>query len=280
VSADEPGGLPSRGGGQPFRRPSPPADRNVVRSDNLAGKVAIVTGGGNGIGAGVARRLAAGGAHVVVADVDETGGETVAKDIDGVFIRCDVRRSEDSVAAVALAEETWGGLDLIHLNAGVTTGTSLDAFDEAAYRRAMAVNLDGVVFGTTAAVPALRRRGGGTIIATASMAGIVPIGGEPFYSANKHAVVGFCRSLGLQLYPDGIWVQALCPSFADTAILGGGRDLLNEAGFPVLSVDEVVDGFIAALDAERSGECVYVVPGRPPEAFRFRNAPGPRQTEE
>jgi NAD(P)-dependent dehydrogenase (short-subunit alcohol dehydrogenase family) len=252
---------------------APPDDRNVVRSDGLSGRVAVVTGGGNGIGAGVARRLAAGGAHVVVADVDEAAGEAVASEIGGVFVRCDVGRPEDSEAAVALAEHRWGGLDLIHLNAGVLTGTTMDDFDVDRYRRAMAVNLDGVVFGAVAAVPALRRRGGGTIVATASMAGIAPIPFEPFYSANKHAVIGFCRSLGQQLWPQGIMVQALCPSFADTAILGPAREHLVAAGVPLLTVDEVVEAFVRALDGEQPGECISVVAGRAPEPFEFHGAP-------
>jgi NAD(P)-dependent dehydrogenase (short-subunit alcohol dehydrogenase family) len=264
-----------------FRRfaAEPPADRNVVRSDRLEGKVALVTGGGNGIGAGVARRLAAGGALVVVADVDDAAGKAVAGEIGGVYVHTDVRRYEDSAAAVALAEETGGGLDLAFLNAGVTTGCGIDDFDPEKYRRAMGINLDGVVFGAMAARPALRRRGGGAIIATASMAGLSPMPGDPFYTANKHAVVGFCRSLGLQVYSEGIWVQALCPSFAATNILGEGAQLLEEVGFPVLRVDDVVEGFVRALDSERSGECYFVIPGRESRPFEFRRAPGPRLAE-
>jgi NAD(P)-dependent dehydrogenase (short-subunit alcohol dehydrogenase family) len=247
----------------------PITDRNVVRSDNLGGKVAVVTGGASGIGAGVARRLAAGGAHVLVADVNDELGEQVAAEISGRYLHTDVSRPEDSRAAVALAEETWGGLDLIHLNAGVTTGTRIDDLDVGLYRRAMGVNLDGVVFGAAAAVPALHRRRGGTIIATASMAGIYPMVGEPFYSANKAAVVGFCRSLGRQLWPAGIWVNAICPAFTDTPILGMGRQFLEQAGQTVLSVDDVVEGFIVALDTPHSGEIIHINPGQPPGPVDF-----------
>jgi NAD(P)-dependent dehydrogenase (short-subunit alcohol dehydrogenase family) len=250
----------------------PPEDRNIVRSDDLEGKVAVVTGAANGIGAGVARRLAAGGARVVVADVDDDGGRALAKEIDGLFVHCDVRRPEDTEAAIALAERTWGGLDLIHLNAGVTSGTSVDGFDIERYRRITGINLDGVVYGAMAAVPALRRRGGGTIIATASIAGLMPIPGEPFYAATKHAIIGFCRSLGLQLHGEGIVVRAICPSFTDTAIIAFGRDRLIEFGVPLLSVDDVVEGFVAALDDDRPGTCFYIVDGRPPGPFPFRRS--------
>ena len=140
----------------------------------------------------------------------------------------------------------------------------------------MSINLDGVVFGVQAALPALRARGGGAIVATASMAGLVGVPFDPFYGANKHAVVGLCRALGPLFAPEGILVNALCPSFADTPIIAGGKEFLEQAGFPILPVETVVDTFVSILDAERSGECWFVIPGRETGPFEFRNAPGPR----
>jgi NAD(P)-dependent dehydrogenase (short-subunit alcohol dehydrogenase family) len=243
----------------------------------LDGKVALVTGGANGIGAAVVRRLAAGGAEVVVADLDDGAGEALAKEVGGAFVRCDVRDLGDSRAAVAVAVERFGGLDVVHLNAGVASANLLgDDFDLAAYRRDMAINLDGVVFGVQAALPALRARGGGAVVATASMAGLVPMSLDPVYTANKHAVVGLVRSLGEALAPDGIKVQALCPSFADTALLDPLRDHLAGTGFPILHVDAVVDGFVQALTSDGTGECWFVIPGRPSQPYTFRRAPGPR----
>ena len=248
-----------------------------MKSTELAGKVALVTGASNGIGAAVSRRLASLGAHVVVADIDAVEGAAVARDVDGAFCHCDVTELADSEGAVAFAVEQFGGLDLVHLNAGISSGMSLgDDFDADRYRRAMAINLDGVVFGIHAALPALRVRGGGSIVATASMAGLVPVALDPIYAANKHAVVGLARSLG-QLYgPEGITVNALCPSFAETNIIQNIKPFLEAQGFPILTVDAVVDTFIAILDSEASGQCWFVVPGRESEPFRFRNAPGPR----
>jgi NAD(P)-dependent dehydrogenase (short-subunit alcohol dehydrogenase family) len=250
-----------------------------VKSTELDGKVALVTGAANGIGAAVSRRLAGLGARIVAADVDEAAGKALADEVDGVFVRCDVRELEQNEAAVAAAVEAFGGLDLVHLNAGVTSGCSLGAdFDPALYRRAMAINLDGVVFGFHAALPALKARGGGAVIATSSMAGIVPVPLDPIYSANKHAVAGLCRSLGELHRGDGIIVNALCPSFADTDIISGIKGYLTDTGFPILDVADVVDTFVAILDGEGTGECWYVVPGRESEPFRFRGAPGPRTT--
>lgn len=244
--------------------------------DDIAGTVALVTGGASGIGAGVARRLAGHGARVVLADVDADAGERIAGEIGGVFVRTDVSRLEDNEAAVALAVDRYGGLDLAFLNAGVASGCGLgEDFDLARYRRAMGVNLDGVVFGVHAALAAMRA--GGTIVATASMAGIVGIPSDPVYAANKHAVVGLVRSLGPQLEPLGIRVQGLCPSFADTAILDGeAKAMLAELKFPILDVETVVDAFFSLLASDGTGECWFVVPGRDSEPFAFRRAPGPR----
>lgn len=244
---------------------------------DLERTVGLVTGAAHGIGAGVAERLARRGAQLVLADTDESAGRSVATDLGAHFVRCDVREPEDNTAAVAAAFEQFGGLDLVHLNAGVATGTNLgEDFDIDMYRRAMSVNVDGVVLGAQAALPALRERGGGTIVATASMAGIVPIPLDPIYAATKHAVVGLVRSLGSLWEPEAIRVCGLCPSFADTAIIEDAKPFLDEVGFPILAVDDVLDAFEAVVDRGRPGECWFVVPGREPAPFEFRRAPGPR----
>ncbi|WP_131741350.1 SDR family oxidoreductase [Actinomadura roseirufa] len=242
-----------------------------------AGKVVLITGASHGIGAAAARRLAEADARLVLADVDAEAGRALAADLDGLFVHCDVREPADNEAAVAAAVDRYGGLDVAFLNAGVAGGGGLgDGFDLAAYRRAMGVNLDGVCFGVHAALPALRARGGGDIVATASMAALTPAPFDPVYGANKAAVVGLVRSLGPTLADEGVRVNALCPSFADTAILAPLRGHLEEIGFPVLDVADVVEAFMAILSAGGAGRAWYVVPGRPSEPFRFRGVPGPR----
>ena len=191
---------------------------------NLDGKVALITGGSNGIGEGVARHLAGQGAHVVLADIDDARGKALADELSGRFVHTDVADPAASVAAVAAAVDTFGGLHLAHLNAGVTSWCSMgDDFDPEAYRRSMSINLDGVAYGIAAARPAIIDSGGGTIVATASMAGLVAAPFDPIYSANKHAVVGLVRSLGESYATDGIRVHALCPSFAYTNIIKGSE---------------------------------------------------------
>jgi NAD(P)-dependent dehydrogenase (short-subunit alcohol dehydrogenase family) len=252
-------------------------DTAAMKSTELDGKVALITGAANGIGAAVARRVASLGAQVVAADVDDDAGQALADELGGLYVHCDVRELDANVALVAAAVDRFGGLDLVHLNAGIATGMSIGAdFDLERYRRAMAINLDGVVFGVHAALPALIERGGGTIIATASLAGLTPVPLDPVYATNKAAVVALVRSLAGAHREQGVLVNALCPSFADTAIITGIKPFLEEAAFPILEVSEVVDTFIAMLDGEGTGEAWFVVPGRESQPFGFRGVPGPR----
>jgi NAD(P)-dependent dehydrogenase (short-subunit alcohol dehydrogenase family) len=241
------------------------------------GKVAWITGGAQGFGAGVARRLASLGAAVVISDVNRESGESVAGEIGGTFVPCDVSQLAECKAAVARVVAEHGRLDVAYLNAGVTTGCLLDeTFDPALYRRAMGVNLDGVVFGAHAVFGAMKASGGGDIVATASLAGLVGTGFDPVYGANKHAVVGLVRAIGDDWPQYGVRVNALCPGFADTAIVDPMRDVLAAGGIPLIPVQAVVDAFVAAATSGRSAECWYVQPGRPSEPFRFRGVPGPR----
>ena len=170
-----------------------PSDSGAQRYD---GRVAWITGGANGFGAGAARRLAGLGATVAISDIDADNGAKVAAEIGGTFIPCDVTSYDDNVAAVSRIVDEHGRLDIAFLNAGIASGVGVgDDFDLERYRRAMGVNLDGVVFGMHAALGAMKERGG-RIVATASLAGLVATPFDPLYGANKHAVVGMVRGAG------------------------------------------------------------------------------------
>lgn len=243
-------------------------------------RVVLITGGANGLGRATGARLAAAGAKVVLADIEEDRGQEAAAEIGASFIRCDVREPEQNEQAVAYAVETHGGLDMAFLNAGVATGCGLDdSFDLELYRRAMSVNLDGVVFGLNAVIPALRRRGGGSVVATASLAGLTAVPFDPIYAANKHAVVGLVRSAGPAYALESIRVNGICPGFADTRIIDGFKDNLESGGVPIIPVEHVVDGIETLFLSEESGVCHFVQAGMEPQEFRFRNIPGPRAAE-
>ncbi len=243
----------------------------------IDGKVALVTGGASGIGRATVMALAQRGARVVVADLDAVEGPKVAAAVNGEFIATDVSDLEACRRAVERVLEHWGGLDLVHLNAGVSTGCGLgEDFELASYRRAMGVNLDGVVFGLHAALPALRSRGGGAVVATASLAGLTGMPFDPVYTANKHAVVGLVRAAGPALAADRIRVNAVCPGFAESKIIEPIREGLIAQGLEIIPAETVAQTVVGLFEGEMSGECWFVQPGRPSEPFGFRGVPGPR----
>ena len=241
-----------------------------------AARVALVTGGASGFGAEVARQLVRRGDSAVLCDVDTAGGQAVAEELGAHFLRCDVSDFDEVVATTKAAEQVHGGLDLVFLNAGVSTGCGVgEDFDLATYRRAMGVNLDGVVFGVHAAIPALLRRGGGSIVATASMAGLTGTPFDPVYGANKHAVVGLVRALGPALAPQGIRVNAFCPGFAETRIIADIKDVLQSSGVPIIPVDVAGRAVLQAFDSDETGQAFLLQAGREPMVYRFRGIPGP-----
>ncbi len=243
----------------------------------LEGKIALVTGAAGGIGRATARALAEEGAIVVAADLDEAGARSVAAEVGGHAVACDVSDLDANRAAVAFAVETCGGLDLVHLNAGVGSGCGVgEDFDLALYRRAMGANLDGVVFGTHAVLPALRARGGGAIVATSSLAGLTGVAYDPLYAANKHAVVGLTRSLGPLLAEEGIRFNAVCPGFAESAIIEPIREMIAASGVAIIAAEKVAGAVVELFAGDAAGECVVIQPGRDPLPFSFRGVPGPR----
>ncbi|HVE73506.1 MAG TPA: SDR family NAD(P)-dependent oxidoreductase [Mycobacteriales bacterium] len=242
--------------------------------------VALLTGGASGFGAEVARQLARRGDSVVLVDVDEAGGQRVAEEVGGTFLRGDVSSYDDVVATTRAAEEAHGRLDLVFLNAGIATGCGLaDDFELATYRRAMGVNLDGVVFGVHAAIPALRRAGGGSIVATASMAGLTGTPFDPVYGANKHAVVGLVRALGPALAPEGIRVHAFCPGFAETGIITDIKAALVQTGVPIIPVDVAGRAVLQMFDSPDTGQAWLLQAGREPMVYGFRGIPGPLRAD-
>jgi NAD(P)-dependent dehydrogenase (short-subunit alcohol dehydrogenase family) len=236
----------------------------------LDGKVAVVTGGSSGIGLATVQRFTAEGASVVVADLQE-GPEGDA------FVRADVGNADDWPAIVAAAEKL-GGLDVAYLNAGVTTGEpDITALTDDQYRRIMNVNVDGVVFGARAVVPAMAARGGGAIVATASLAGLINFPLDPIYTLTKHAVVGFVRSLAQQLQAKGITINAVCPGIVDTPLVGEpAKTALESAGFPIIPAAQIASAVFDLVVGGGTGQAWVCQAGRDPVAYEFRDVPGPR----
>jgi NAD(P)-dependent dehydrogenase (short-subunit alcohol dehydrogenase family) len=190
--------------------------------ERLADRVAIVTGGGSGIGLATVRRFASEGARVVVADVDETAGKAAAEAVGGIFVRTDVTSEGDVQAMVAAAVDSYGRLDIAFNNAGISPPdddsiltTGLDA-----WRRVQEVNLTSVYLCCKYELPVMQQQGKGSIINTASfVARMGAATSQISYTASKGGVLAMSRELGVQFAREGIRVNALSPGPVDTPLL-------------------------------------------------------------
>jgi len=253
------------------------AEQSETRAD-LHGKVALVTGGASGIGRAVVRALAGAGAKVAVADVTDNAGRTAAEEVGGAYVHLDVGDAANWDIAVEDVTDQLGGIDIVHLGAGEAIGEpDLTKITDDAYRRAMSVNVDGVVYGARAAIPGMRLRGGGVIVATASLGGLTPMPWDPLYSMTKHAVIGLVRSLASGLERDRIRINAVCPGFTDTPLATErSRASAKALGVPLLDASAVAEVIATLVRGRMTGEAWFVQPGREAAAFRFGRVPGHR----
>ena len=239
-------------------------------------KTALITGGASGFGAEVAKQLTRRGDRVALIDVNDTDGQALADELSGHYLHADVSDYDQILASTAKAEELLGGIDLFFLNAGVSSGFTFGPeFDLAKYKRAMGINLDGVVYGVQAALPVLQRRGGGSIVCTSSMAGLTGTPFDPVYGANKHAVVGLVRALGPLLAPHGITVNAFCPAFSETKIIVELREFLDESGVPIIPVEKAGASVLEIFDSSETGQAWMLQAGHDVVTYPFRGIPGP-----
>lgn len=188
----------------------------------LENKVAIITGGASGFGAEMTRQYVREGAKVIIADVNEAGAQSLAGELGDAAhgIRADVTDAADVQAMVDAAQQTFGSLDVLINNAGYThvNQPMLDV-DEATYDRIFAVNVKAIFLAATVAVPVLRAAGGGVILTIASTAGIRPRPGLVWYNASKGAAIMMSQAMAVELAPDNIRVNAICPVASETPML-------------------------------------------------------------
>ncbi|MFN3649974.1 MAG: SDR family NAD(P)-dependent oxidoreductase [Armatimonadota bacterium] len=192
----------------------------------LSNKVAIITGAGAGIGRASSLLFAQEGATVVCSDLDPaTTEETVrlVREVGGesCFIRADAASSSDVERLVADTVERYGRLDVFYANAGIVPGGTVLDCSEEEWDRAMTVNAKSVFLACRHAIPAMRQGGGGSIVCTASVAGVVGVKNRAAYSASKMAVVGLVKSVALDFITEGIRINAICPGTVDTPSLQG-----------------------------------------------------------
>lgn len=195
----------------------------------LAGKVAIVTGGGSGFGEGIARRFAEEGAKVVVNDIDDEGGRRVTEEIEkahgqgsAIYVRGDVAKNDDVKALVDACVARFSYLDIMVNNAGIShRNMTMLEVPEAMVDKILAVNVKSIYLAALHVVPLFRRQGkGGVIINTASTAGLRPRPGLTVYNASKGAAIAMTKSMAVEFAADNIRVNALCPVAGETPLLG------------------------------------------------------------
>ncbi len=220
----------------------------------IQGRVVVVTGGGNGIGAALSRRFAAeGAAGVVVGDLDGDAAAVVAGEIDGRAVAVDVADPGHGHALVAAAEEAFGPVDVFCFNAGIAQDGGVE-MDDAVWQRIWDINVMAHVYGARAVLPSMLERGEGYLVHTASAAGLLTNLGAAPYSVTKHAVVALAEWLAITHGDGGIRVSCLCPQFVNTNMLEefigipGGKALVGDAA---LDPEQVADAVVEGMRAEQ-----------------------------
>ena len=202
---------------------------------DFTGKVALITGGGGGIGRATALAFAKSGAKVVVVDRDAASGEATAGIIrqrggDAKFVAADVTKSADVQNYVREAITAYGHIDCFFNNAGVEGSWKHTAeYDEAVFDQVIGVNVKGVFLGLRHVLPEMLRQKSGAIVNTASVAGLVATPGMPAYVASKHAVIGLTKTAAGEVARSGVRVNAVCPGPVDTRMIHSLEQQLNPA---------------------------------------------------
>ena len=201
----------------------------------LSGKVALVTGGGSGFGAGICRAFAREGARVIVADINHEAAKEVASEIDGTALRVDVADGASVSQMAGAVFAGFGRLDILVNNAGIThLPQPLEEVEEDAFDRVLAVNAKSVYLTARAFVPAMKEQRSGAILNIASTAGISPRPGLNWYNASKGWMITATKTMAVELAPSGVRVNALCPVAGETPLLAsfmGGDTPENRARF-------------------------------------------------
>jgi NAD(P)-dependent dehydrogenase (short-subunit alcohol dehydrogenase family) len=219
---------------------------------DFTGKVALITGGGGGIGRAAAAGFAARGARVVVVDRDGTLGRGTVEILRqrgavARFVEADVSRGEDVAAYVAATLADYGRIDCFFNNAGIEGMVApITEYDEAMFDRVIAINLKGVFLGMKHVLPVMLKQGGGAVVNTASIAGLVGGPGMAAYVASKHAVLGLTRTASADVARLGVRVNAICPGPVDTRMMRSLEQQRNPD-----DPDAVIDANRAAIPIGR-----------------------------
>ena len=218
---------------------------------DVEGKVIVVTGGASGIGRALARRFAAAGAAVAVADVNERGVRELADELGAVHGLLDVGSDEQVCHFINEVEDTLGPIDLFCSNAGISIAGGVEETSNDDWERIISINLMSHIYAARALVPRMIARGGGYLLNTASAAGLLSQIGSAGYSVTKHAAVAFAEYLAITYGDRGLRVSVLCPQAVRTAMTAGS-DNGGVAGVDgMLEPEQVADTVLEAVNEER-----------------------------
>jgi NAD(P)-dependent dehydrogenase (short-subunit alcohol dehydrogenase family) len=249
---------------------------------DIKGRTAVITGGGSGIGRATAVRLAAEGASVLAADLDEAGARETVRMIESAggraaAMRVDVTDAEQARHMMETAISNFGCFDILHNNAGIAVGTpGFPQCDLDKWRRVLDIDLQAVILGCFLAAPLMQSRGGGAIVNTASMAGLYPYVDDPVYAAAKAGVVNLTYSLAPWAQRFKIRVNCICPGVVDTPLVRRAIEIQQTGvSLPkrILKPEQIADGVVRlilddalfgrALEVRPSEVRIVEVPGLP-----------------
>lgn len=262
----------------------------MTRAPLLDGRVALVTGGGSGIGAATVRALVDAGAFVAVADIDRTAARRVAGGLPAraIPITCDIARESDVARAIEVSVRRWGRLDIIVSNAATFSRKSVEELERSEWDRLFAVNVTGLYLLAKHSAHWLRLSEGKTIVAVASISGLQAQAGRPAYASSKGALMALTRALAVDFAGDGIRVNCVAPGIVDTPALRGGvenepvEQYLKRRAMRIplgrlLSPEEIASAivFLASDAASGVSGATLIVDGGLSATYEFPASTGP-----
>lgn len=216
----------------------------------FVGKLVVITGGGSGIGAALARGFAANGAHVCVGDLNEDAAHRIATDVNGVAVACDVRCETDVQNLIDTAQKKFGDVDIFISNAGLAKPEPAHAASAAndVWQLNWEVHVMSHVYAARALLPTMIKRGNGHLVNVASAAGLLNQIGDAAYSATKHAAVSFAESLAISHNDDGIDISVVCPQYVATPLIEMSDDTVVSGS--LLSADDAAQQILNGIAAK------------------------------